>query len=69
MNLLPGFVGLHDVHLPTGSSQKHVALNACLRDRILLLLPIELEDAILLRWRVRRGFYRGGVDDGVFNGG
>ncbi|CAI9286797.1 unnamed protein product [Lactuca saligna] len=69
MNLLLGFVSLHDVHLLMESSQKHVTLNACLRDRILLLLPTELEDAILLRWSVRRGFYRGGVDDGVFNGG
>ncbi|CAH1417490.1 unnamed protein product [Lactuca virosa] len=50
MNLLPGFVGLHDVHLPTGSLQNHVALNACLRDRILLLLPTELEDAILVEF-------------------
>ncbi|CAH1414421.1 unnamed protein product [Lactuca virosa] len=50
MNLLPGFVGLHDVHLPTGSSQKHVALNACLHDRILLLLPTEIEDAILVEF-------------------
>ncbi|CAH1446837.1 unnamed protein product [Lactuca virosa] len=66
MNLLSGFVGIHDVHLPTGYSQKHVALNACLLDQILLLLPTQLEDAIFFGKNLSGGVIRAKYRLGAF---